>query len=329
VTSLKPDAARFAIEVLEGRLEKIEFVLNALARFKVHWLREEKGLLEAAHRELTQARREYAERLFTNCFTRCRRALRPLRAMELRRWEEVMKGTDVYETIGRDVRYDARTFYDKYIGSDGVVKAMDFYTFPLHFETRYLRDHAKAGRNLIDNAGFESPAGWYKQADLTHAIDEARSGWRQSSKLARSGKHSARFFSSEPKMYKGVVTSWATYSLTKRMGAPLEQGKRYKVWAWVNVPNDFDVGKPNRWNEPRGFFLGLMEYSESGKLISFQREIAQHRKTDGWKRLQCFYRARDPSVDHLRIRLGVSSLGEAYVDDVGIAEVTVPAQPSK
>jgi len=92
----------------------------------------------------------------------------------------------------------------------------------------------------------------------------------------------------------------------------------------VNVPKDFDLcGLDSERNHPRGFFLGLLEYSEDDELISYIREIPQFRKTDGWQLLQFFHRP-DSMVHHVRIRLGVSSVGQAFVDDVGIAEVTVP-----
>lgn len=323
VAALRPDSARFAVEVLEGRIEKIEWVLESLERSGADWRREEQGLLDECHRELKLARNEYAQRLFTPCFMGCRQTLRKLRGMQFRRWESVARDTEAYRTIGQDVRDDAKVHYTHHIASDGVVKPIDFYTFPLHFETRYLRDHGKTGKNLIGNPGFETPAGWYKQADLTHDTDEAKSGWQQSTKIVRAGRHSARLFSLEPKMHKGVVTSWVTYAMTRQMTAPLEPGKQYRAWAWVNVPTDFTVGESNRWNYPRGVLLGLTEYSADGKMLSFHRELAQPKKTAGWQLLQLFYRAEDPSVHHLRLRLGISCVGEAYIDDVGIAEVTV------
>ena len=323
VAALRPDSSRFALEVLEGRLAKIEWVLESLERSGVDWRREEQDLLGKCHRDLTQARNEHAQRLFAPCFTRCRQALRALRGMQFRRWESVAKGTEAYQTIGQDVRDDAKVHYTHHIASDGVVKPIDFYTFPQHFGTRHLRDHGKTGKNLIGNPGFESPAGWYKQADLTHDTDEARSGWQQSTEVVRTGERSARLFSLEPKMHKGVVTSWVTYAMIRQMTVPLEPGKQYKAWAWVNVPADFTVGEPNRWNYARGVLLGLTEYSADGKMLSFHRELAQPRKTAGWQLLQLFYRATDPSVRYLRLRLGISCVGEAYIDDVGIAEVTV------
>ncbi|MBI3920125.1 MAG: hypothetical protein HY318_01810 [Armatimonadetes bacterium] len=295
VASLAPDAARFALRVVEGKREKVEPVLEGLRVLQV-------GLPEASSsvkrsRELERRARESLDRGdFASAYRAAREAQRVLRELESRYWSTAAGNKEP-----SDHKY-LRCFYD----------------LPEHYT--YVREveSLAEGDNLLANGSFEmgedSRAKDWREPAMTNGGQAMGS---RSHEKARTGRYSYRFASTSMSEWQGQKWDWVTAD-AKTQSVPVEPGQFAKLSAYIHIPETIS-------DTQRGAILNLLAFDKESKAVpgweGMKIEVNCLKKTRGWQQLSVLRKIDDPRVARVGVRIGICGMGECYFDDVKLCRM--------
>lgn len=295
VSDLVPDAARFALQVLEGKQEKVASVLQELSTLKVS-LPEQSNLLAEAHRLSQQATDSLNQEQFANAYRAARQAQRCWRILERRHWLAAVgdKEPDNYRYL--------RCFYD----------------VPKHYaEIRELESLVE-GESLLSNGSFEEGEGAQAKdwSEPVMAHGRQASGGRTEAKR-RTDKWCYHFAASSLALWEGEKWDWVTADV-RSATVDVKQGEFVKLSAWVYI-------KETIRDTQRGAILNLLGFDGTGKTApgweGMKIEASQFKKTDGWRQLTLLRKVDDSRVAKVAARIGICGIGECYFDDVKLCRM--------
>ena len=294
--ALLPDAAKFAIEVAEGKEENVRKILGELKDLNV--------IVEAV------------QSIYDNASTKLQATRLLARNGDLSSaYNTARLSSKLFRTAQRDL-------WEKAVADEKLARQGQILNF--HLLPQYYRD-AELEKDMVETANLFPEGSFEPEMDSTNSRGQYESEYGRveiTGDFARTGKQSCRMVAKKPTIRNALPKDVASADF--KIGAfPVKKGEIIEAEVWVFVP---DTIRHTR----KGGGIRLEALDKDGQVVAthawvgIAREKGQFLKTDRWQRIRVRKKIVEPNIASVDMRLFLCGQGECYFDDASVKKI-VPA----